>query len=263
LPVILAGNSAETVIVTEEKRAGSEPADLAKYTLSSRAEIVAHLRTIIDHRQNVTVFSNKGKSFIITRLLNIDPERGVMVLDWGAKEHENRMLLQSERNVFVSAPAGVKTQFSTGPVREISFEGAPAFESPLPTQVIKLQRREFFRIHTPVAQPVLCRLVDHASGEKLLPLFDISLGGMALTLPVSHGDWLEAGQVYQQAVIELKPFGTLQVGVEVRHIMRLQMKNGTEMLRVGCMFQGMNTPRETLVQRYIAQLERERRALVR
>ena len=84
-----------------------------------------------------------------------------------------------------------------------------------------------------------------------------------LTVPVSHGDWLEAGQVYQQAVIELKPFGTLQVGMEVRHIMRLQMKNGTEMLRVGCMFQGMNTPRETLVQRYIAQLERERRALVR
>ncbi|MGL6046847.1 MAG: flagellar brake protein [Vogesella sp.] len=249
--------------MTEEKHSGSEPADLSRFTLSSRAEIVQHLRAIIALRQNVTVFSNKGKSFIITRLLDIDPQRGVMVLDWGAKEHENRMLLQSERNVFVSAPSGVKTQFATGEVREISFEGAPAFEAPLPEQVIRLQRRDFFRIHTPVAQPVICRLSDHPEGEKLIPLFDISLGGMALTLTPAQAGWLSEGMVLRQAVIELKPFGTLQVGVEVRHIIKMQLKNGLEMLRAGCLFQGMNTPRETLVQRYIAQLERERRALVR
>ncbi|MNW14666.1 Flagellar brake protein YcgR [compost metagenome] len=55
----------------------------------------------------------------------------------------------------------------------------------------------------------------------------------------------------------------LQVQLEIRHLIPVQHKNGQESIRAGCCFANMNTPRETMVQRYVANLERERRALVR
>lgn len=252
--------------MTEENKQGASQAtaeiDLSKYTLTSPGEIAQHLRSIIQHGQMVTVFSNKGKSFILTRILSLDAQAKTMVLDWGANETANRIFQQSERNIFVCSPAGVKTQFATGAPRLIDFEGGAAFEVDLPVQLIKLQRREFFRVPTPIANPVLCTLSDHPQGELQFPVADISIGGMALVLSTTQASLLKTGDVYHVSM-ELKPFGVLQVQMEVRHLMKIQHKNGQESVRVGCYFSNMNTARETLVQRYVANLERERRALVR
>lgn len=243
---------------------GSTPPsiDLSKYTLTSAAEVVHHLRGIVQQGQMVTVFSNKGKSFILTRILALDNVARTMVLDWGANEHANKLFLESERNIYVCSPAGVKTQFTTGQPRRISFQGSDAFEVDLPEQVIKLQRREFFRIPTPIVNPVLCQFLDHPAGELALPLADISLGGAALVLSTAQAAKFHLGDHYQVS-IELKPFGVLQVQLEIRHLIPVQHKNGQESIRAGCCFANMNTPRETMVQRYVANLERERRALVR
>lgn len=236
--------------------------DLSKYSLTSPVEVLHHLRGIVKQGQMVTVFSNKGKSFILTRILALDSDARTMVLDWGANEHANKMFLESERNIYVCSPAGVKTQFTTGKPRRIDYEGTPAFEVDVPELVIKLQRREFFRIPTPIANPVMCQLLDHPKGELAFPLADISLGGVALVLSTSQAGLLHAGELYQVS-IDLKPHGVLLAQMEIRHLIPVQHKNGQETVRGGCCFTNMNTPRETLVQRYVANLERERRALVR
>lgn len=49
-----------------------QPLDLAKFTLSSPTEIAQHLSNIAKHGHMVTVFANKGKNFILTRLLEVD-----------------------------------------------------------------------------------------------------------------------------------------------------------------------------------------------
>ena len=236
--------------------------DLNKYTLTSQAEVTHHLRNIEKIGQMVTVFSNKGKSFLLTRILSLDTARRSMVLDWGANDHANRLFLESDRNVYVCSPAGVKTQFVTGKPRQIDYEDRPAFEVDLPEQLIKLQRREFFRIPTPIMNPVMCQFVEHPAGDLAFPLGDISLGGVALNLTPAQAALLQAGDVYP-VTIDLAPFGVLQVQMEIRHLIPVQQKNGHEFVRAGCYFTNMNTPRETLVQRYVANLERERRALVR
>lgn len=235
--------------------------DLSQYTLTSSVEVIHHLRGIVQQGQMVTIFSNKGKSFILSRILDLDVAKGTMVLDWGANEHSNRMFLESGRNVYVCSPAGVKTQFVTGQPRQIHYDTGPAFEVDLPQQVIKLQRREFFRIPTPIVTPVFCEFLNHAAGTLRFPLADISLGGVALVLSVAQAAQLQVAESYQVS-IELKPFGVLLVQMEVRHLIPVQHKNGQETVRTGCRFTNMNAQRETLVQRYVANLERERRALV-
>lgn len=236
--------------------------DLAKYTLASPAEIAQHLNNIAKNGHMVTVFANKGKNFILTRLLDVDFKTASFTFDWGSEEETNEQLLSSERNVFVCSPEGVKTQFVTGQVSKVMLEGRPAFRCELPAQVIKLQRREFFRIQTPLSSPVFCHIEDFGQRSIDLPLFDISLGGMSLWLPEVDTPGFDIGQQYHKCTIDLKPFGTLSIGLEVRHRLASRMRNGNEAMRIGCSYLKLTTQMETMIQRYVGFLERERRALV-
>ncbi|WP_231879841.1 flagellar brake protein [Crenobacter luteus] len=237
--------------------------DLSRYTLNAPVEIAHHLKTIAQAGPMVTVFSNRGRTFILTRLLEVDAKAGVLVFDWGSNPETNRQLLESERNVFVCSPEGVKTQFVTGAAREVRHEERQAFAVDLPEQVVKLQRREYFRIQTPVAHPLVCRIEDFPGGAVELALYDISLGGVALWLPTADAPGFELGQRYARCQIALPGVGVLDVALEVRHHLTVQQRNGNEAKRVGCYFLDPRPAMETLVQRYVAQLERERRALSR
>jgi flagellar brake protein len=242
---------------------GTNPTlDLAKYTLSSPVEIAHHLRAIAKNGYMVTVFANRGKTFVLTRLLEVDSKKQQLVFDWGSDPETNKQVLASERNVFVCSPDGVKTQFITGQAQEISFGGRPAFATQLPGQVIKLQRREFFRIRTPAGNPLLCAINDYPGAPLELAVFDISLGGIALWLPELATPGFDIGTRYEDCFLDLRPLGPLNVKLEVRHRLPLQMRNGMDALRVGCTFVGLPTSMENLIQRYVGQLERERRALL-
>ncbi|WP_370541031.1 flagellar brake protein [Aquitalea sp. ASV11] len=236
--------------------------DLSRYTLATPVEVVHHLASIAKSGHMVTVFSNKGKTFILTRFLEVDAKRGVLLLDWGADPVTNDQLLASERNVFVCSPEGVKTQFVTTAARKVMLDSGPAFEVDLPEQVIKLQRREFFRIQTPVSNPVSCHIADYPNRPLDLVLFDISLGGCSLWLPTAQTPGFELGQQYLDCSFELRPIGSLRAGIEVRHHLTTRLRNGNDAVRVGCAFLKMTPSSETLVQRYVGHLERERRALV-
>lgn len=236
--------------------------DLSRYTLATPVEVVHHLASIAKSGHMVTVFSNKGKTFILTRFLEVDAKRGVLLLDWGADPVTNDQLLASERNVFVCSPEGVKTQFVTAAARKVMLDSGPAFEVDLPEQVIKLQRREFFRIQTPVSNPVSCHIADYPNRPLDLVLFDISLGGCSLWLPAAQTPGFELGQQYLDCSFELRPIGSLRAGIEVRHHLTTRLRNGNDAVRVGCAFLKMTPSSETLVQRYVGHLERERRALV-
>ncbi|SCK13967.1 flagellar brake protein [Vogesella sp. LIG4] len=238
-----------------------QQAELARFTISSPLEIQQHLRSLAELKQAVTVFSNKGNTFIVTRLWAVDADNDRLVFGLSADENANRHLLASERNVMVSSPAGIKMQFICGPAEEVEYEGRRAVAMAIPDKIIRLQRREFFRINTPPIKQVWCRLPAHPG--RMLPLFDISLGGMSLTLAADQHDWLQAGEKLERVEVDLPEAGLLQVGLEVLHVIPVLGLAGHEHYRAGCAFADMNMARESLLQRYITHLERERRALVR
>jgi c-di-GMP-binding flagellar brake protein YcgR len=113
----------------------------------------------------------------VSTLLAVQPEKGVFIFDCSGSAESNRRLLESDRNVFVGRPGGIGVQFSIGPVSEVIFGGSKAFSVALPKYVVRLQRREFFRIATPRVKPLqfFGRLPD---GTLLnLPASDISVAG--------------------------------------------------------------------------------------
>ena len=96
-------------------------------------------------------------------------ERGVVVPDVVRSNRElNERLLHGREVSVVSSQDGVRVQFTTDRVAAVSFEGRLAFRLPLPDTIMKLQRREYYRLrHTGGASP---QVRDRRAGRQALSL---------------------------------------------------------------------------------------------
>lgn len=243
------------------KPAAGESDENTKFTTTVPSEIFHHLRLLASHSDPITIFSNHGKSFVVTRLIAVDAKTASMYLEQGGNYEANRQLLSSERNVFSCSPGGIKTQFPLEAVTEVEIDGMPVFCAPLPKEITKLQRREYFRIQTPAATGITCTLHEYQGGGGItLPVYDISLGGISLVLNARIPGF-EIGTVYKRAELDLREHGVLPMELKIRNHLVMRTATGGEQRRVGAEFLELEVRAQTLVQRYIAQLERERRAL--
>lgn len=232
--------------------------DVRPYTLSNALEIAQQLRMLANRHEMVSVYFNQGHDFLLTSILSVDPKAAEFTFDPGSDEAVNRRLLASERAVFVAMPEGVKTQFVCGRIGERRTSAGPVLFAALPHDLIKLQRRDYYRVETPVAAPLVCRIQHPLS--LALPLHDMSLGGVGLLSAKAHPE-LEQMSLLTDCRIELPGFGALVFDLEVRNQRPLVLRNGAQQILVGCRFINLDGKMQNLLQRYMIQLERERRAL--
>lgn len=155
----------------------------------------------------------------------------------------------------------MKTQFLLTDVTAVDYDGQMAFMAPLPNEVTKLQRREYFRIQMPAGIPVTCTLYDYQGGAAItLQVYDISLGGLSLVLNARIPGF-EIGTIYNRCELDLREYGIIPLVLKIRNQLVTRTTSGAEQRRVGTEFIDLESRAQTLVQRYIAQLERERRAM--
>ncbi|WP_187360118.1 flagellar brake protein [Chitinolyticbacter meiyuanensis] len=234
--------------------------DLERYRMVNPLEIGAVLRQLLSRGDFVTVHFGRGQ-MMITRILQVDVASRSFCFDWAGQEELNRALLASERNICVAAPDGVRVQFVLPRPREARVDGRPAFIVAFPPDLIKLQRREFFRIETPLAHPFVCRFGLAEGARMTLSLHDLSLGGIGLWATQDDAQRLERGLLLHDAVIELGAAGTVQTDLEIRSLRPMTSRTGEVRIHVGCRFLNLTRGAEASVQRLMAQLERERKAL--
>ena len=234
--------------------------EIAPYRLENPLEVGAVLRQLATRGDFVTVYFNEGRQFLLSRILEVDLKGRTFCFDWGSQEATNRALLQAGRKLFVAAPDGVKVQFALHDVSEQQLDGHPAFEAAFPDDLIKLQRREFFRLETPLGKPYKANVSVPNVGRLSLNLHDLSLGGVGLTVAPPEAALLELGMVLPQAQLDLAAGGVLIADLEVRS-KRMYRTPGGEQYHVGCRFVNLSRASEANLQRLIAQLERERKAL--
>lgn len=231
--------------------------DLQKFTTHYPREILFYLHQLINDGELISVVFDGGSETVLTVLLDVDETRNILIFDWGGDELANRKLLRSDRNFFVCAPHGVKNQFVTGPVFEVTYRKRPAFATTLPDHFTRLQRREFFRLVLPLTRRPLCTMAQPDGQNLELPVIDISIGGIAMELSPPRAIF-EVGQHLPGSLIELKNKVVLEVDLEVRNI--CEIKRGKKMLtRIGCQFVTLNHTVEHQLQRFITDVQREER----
>lgn len=234
----------------------------ARFHVTGRTAIQFMLAGFAKERESFSVHFNAGQDFFLTTLLAVDTEAGRLIFDCSGSPDSNRRFLASEKSAFVGRPGGVRVQFHCGRASELTYQGSPAFAVALPELLARLQRREYFRVPTPRANPVLlqARMPD---GQALkLPLHDISVSGIGLdaaTLPEGLAPDLRLERCSLLLPGEARP---LEFAAVVRRVIELETRAGTCYWRVGIRFDNLSTGDETRIQRYIDRAERERRELL-
>ncbi|SFN53298.1 c-di-GMP-binding flagellar brake protein YcgR, contains PilZNR and PilZ domains [Formivibrio citricus] len=240
----------------------SEAEDIGPFRLASAAEVGFVLRTLAQRNDFVSIYFNSGRDMLLTRILDVDIKARTFVFDLSGHAQSNAALTKTDKAVFVATPDGVKIQFSTSEIRQVDFEGRPAFRAPFPPDLIKLQRRDFFRLPTPISNPYCCRLPIGDGDSMRLDVLDISLGGVGVRFSEAQVGKIEIGLKFSQVEFDFGPGGVMRINVEVRNRRAVVNRQGQTQYAVGMRFLGLSRAQEASLQRLISQLERERKALL-
>lgn len=247
---------------TPETRADSEVLHLdeyGEYLLHSPLEILAVLRQVATQGDLVTLYFNSGKDFLLTTLLAVNEQE--VLLDKGSSEEMNRRSISADKIFCVTRHAKVKLQFILTGVREVMLDGRSVFAAALPVTLLRLQRREYFRLNTPLNRPLVCHIpLQHEDGTVELftrNVVDISVGGVAIQ---TDGIDFIPEQVFGGCNLELPEIGVLSITLMVRNLYEVPLRNGHLSKRAGCKFVDLPPASQNMIQRYIVRIERERKA---
>ncbi|MBS4099128.1 MAG: flagellar brake protein [Sulfuricella sp.] len=236
------------------------PNDASKYLVESSKEVAYILRAIMQRGERITAHFNQGDDMMLTSIIEVDADSEEVILDYGANEALNRKILEVHRVIFITSQDKVRVQFLATRVEKVNFEGRPAFRISLPDSLIKLQRREYFRLATPITKPLICS-IPLEEGKKLdISVADISIGGIGIVNPPANFTF-DPGTSYQGCHFTLPDIGTIVTTLQIRNAFEVTLKSGLHTWRAGCMFINLPGTMQSMIQRYIIKLERERRAL--
>lgn len=235
--------------------------DLSRYMVHHAPEIERVLRGMANDRTLVTLYGDSGSHFVLSTIVDVDPAANALYLEWGPDMRQNQAILDSEDAVVTAVHERVRVQFMSRGVTRVDRSGDALFKLELPARLLRLQRREGYRLLTSLTHPLQCSF-DLGGQELETVVTDISVGGLGL-LYQPGGEQLVQGKVYGGCRLHLPDIPPLLVNLDVRTAYEETMKNGLLALRAGCQFADLSPGSEAAVQRYIFKVERERRARLR
>lgn len=225
-------------------------------------EVGVQLRNLLNRGDFLTLHYHGGQ--LVTRILDVDVRSRTFVFDWGALPDQNRELLAAEDCHFRAAPDGVRVEFRTLTPRHTEFDGHPAFVSSFPEVLFYVQRREYFRVDTPVLEPCICSgELPGEAGRFSFEVRDLSLGGIGLRTTDERASVIEVGTQIPDVTLDLRAYGKLIVDLGLVAARVIDQPDGVRRYHLGLRFDSLPGTAENTLQRYITQLEMKRRALAR
>lgn len=238
--------------------------DYAQYVLDQAQEIRFYLSLLAKRGELISAYLDQGEQSFLTTLLAVAPETGTLFFDPPQSAEHLVAATQARQVTLVTRLERVKIQFRIGALQAVTHEDRPALAAAPPQIMLRLQRREFFRLEPDVGTPIRCGMA-FGNGETSqhgheLPVLDISAGGISLQAPTNLLNELEPGSVFKDCRLEIPDECVLQVNLQVRKVVEISAHTGPHTLRVGCSFVGLPALRQASIERYIARIERERTA---
>jgi len=241
-----------------------QAADYSQYLLHSKSEILAVLRAVSHKNAMITVYFDQGKSFLLTSLIALTPDNRGVVFDIGSDEEMNLRALRADKLMFTTLVDRVKVQFSLGRLAQAEHDGRPAFIGRVPDTLLRLQRREHYRLETPVINPLmLSTTVKRPDGVAVsidMPLLDISGGGLALMASAEQALLLDRGATLDDCTLTLPDEPVLVTMLVVRSLFDVTTRGGAHYVHTGCHYVKLAPAAALMIQRYIIRIERERKA---
>ncbi len=151
--------------------------DIERFKVRGATEIDRLLVAIMEGKGFVTVYSDSLQDFLVTSIVGLDRKQRCFYLGCGSDEGVNRALLDSASVMFTTTLDQIKVQFNTPGLQRVVQDNEPAFKAAFPSEVLRFQRREFYRLATQILKPIKCFIpINDVSVETTV--MDISVGGI-------------------------------------------------------------------------------------
>ncbi|WP_031433583.1 flagellar brake protein [Methylomarinum vadi] len=212
-------------------------------------------------------FGDNNDSFITT-IVDIDPKKNLLILDYGPKEYLNKLLLKSEHKEFRTELDGIKVAFSADKIAKTRIDGHAVFTMPIPDAIFWMQRRKFYRLKVPLAHNSYCAIGftnEEDNSEKIIrfKLMDISISGFAIIneqLKLSK-DLIPTAE-FENCTLHLHDGEEENVSFVIKNKFNLNPDKPDKGQRIGCEFTEITPLFESHIQRYMQNIERELRTVL-
>jgi c-di-GMP-binding flagellar brake protein YcgR len=232
------------------------------YEVESRREIVALLRQISEKNQLVRVLIKGEADVCVTSILDVDPDTNTLTLDRPVSRDQIARIVAAGEVRCETSLDKIRILFGASDLREIAYDGGTALRADIPASLIRLQRREFYRMATPVSNPVRVTIplpAELGGKMEVFPLADISCGGIAI-LDNKQVLGTTIGDTFAGCRLDLPEIGPVMTSLQIRNSLDMTLLNNKTNRRLGCQFVDISRGNLAAVQRYITKLERERNA---
>ncbi len=234
----------------------------SQFAIHNRKEIVFVLEDLIKHRTTITLDAG-GNVGLVTAVLAISANNEYIYLDVSTDEVINDKILASKHIKF-STQSGVKIRWHTTELRYVELRDGTAFEMPTPVMIERIQRREYFRLHTPQGNGgLVCNIpVGESEGQYNAAVLDMSVGGIGVSVRGEPPAFLFHGALLVNCSVNFPVAGKVSFNLKICGIIPYaKTKSGEQLYHFGMEFVDLSRSASNVVQRYMVQLESERISL--
>jgi c-di-GMP-binding flagellar brake protein YcgR len=229
--------------------------DVGPYLIHSRREIIALLRRLADKHELVRMIFADGEDALATAVLEVNEDN--VIIDTARDAEQVRRIRASDSISVDTALDRIRIAFFAKQATACLHDARPALRIPLPDNMIRLQRREHYRVLSPRCSIQIAK--EDGPPPVSFAVQNVSAGGLAL---IDDQQLLDAGQGTEYTHCELQLPGAHNIIVHlcVMNCCELTLYNGRVARRLGCAFINPNAATLALVQRYVSKLERDQNA---
>jgi len=221
-----------------------------EFLVHSHSSIASILRNLMRENSTISAYLSTSEEVVATSILHVDAEKKMVILDATKETKRNNEFSNSSNILFDLKQNSVILQFHAKQTRPARFNGESAVYIELPERLLRLQRREFFRVAAISDVDVTC-LVKEANGDThRLEVEDVSLGGVGALL-VDESLPVKQFKVFHNCELRIPGFSTLIIDLQIRNCFEKTLPNGRKVRRLGLSYANLKPEKEQLLQKYI------------
>jgi len=219
-----------------------------------------HLKSLATKKCLLSATFGENYSFL-TAILELQDKNKTMMIDCGPKEYLNKELLSSGLVKFKAEFQGIKVFFEGRQIKKVGNLEKPALLVKMPEQIYWVQRRQFYRVRSPLSKESYCRInlaeIDKDKVTLQFKLFDLSATGFSLLTDNKElAKPLVIDKQYNFCELVLEEIGVHSINFIVRCKMALNADKPHKIQRIGCEFMDISLKSEAAFLRYMQDVER-------
>ena len=226
-----------------------------EFLVHSRSSIASILRNLMRENRTISAYMPISGDMVATSILYVDADKNMVIFEPARDTKLNHIFSDTRDVLFDLKHNNVILQFVAPRTQPARFNGHSAVFIELPDKLLRLQRREFYRVAAAItSENVTCILKDKDGSSYTLEVDDLSLGGIGATVAEGTLPTMQF-KTFHNCQLRIPGFGTISIDLQIRNCFEKTLANGKRVVRLGLSYVDLPAEKENLLQKYVNKLQ--------